>query len=100
MKHFLILLATLGVSAAFSQPFTAKKEVQCDKTETLVSLLKGQDYEEAPIWLGKGDGPTPNYSLFTNAKSKTWTIIQFNKDLACVLGTGEHYVNSSKKPIV
>jgi len=100
MKHFLILLLLSAVPVSFAESFTTKKDVYCDKTEILISLLKGQDYEETPIWLGKGIGPTPNYSLFTNVKTKTWTIIQFNNDLACVLGTGDSYVNSPKKTTV
>lgn len=98
MKHFLIFLTSLVVGTALAQPVTTKKEVQCDKTDVMISILKGKDFEEVPIWLGKGDSKAPNYSLFVNAETKSWTIIQFNNELSCVLGSGESYSILSRKP--
>jgi len=98
MKYILIFLTSLNCLTIVAQPMTAKKEVYCDKTETVISVLKGRDYEESPIWFGKEkDSKTPHYSLFVNQETKTWTIIQFNKDSACVLGTGESFSTPSKK---
>ena len=97
MKHILLLsLLTIGL-AATAQPVTTKKEVYCDKTEDLISVLKSEKFEEAPIWLGKGDSKAPNYSLFVNPETRSWTIIQFNNELACVLGSGESYKTITKK---
>ena len=98
MKHFLIFLSALAVTVAFAQQFTTKKEVQCDTTEAMFLILKGQDYEEKPVWLGKGDGQAPNYSLLVNPETKSWTIIQFNNDVACVIGAGEDHTFAKKKP--
>jgi hypothetical protein len=98
MKHFLTFLTSLVAVTAFAQPVTTKKEVQCDKTETMLAVLKGKDFEEVPIWFGKGDSRAPNYSLFVNYETRTWTIIQFNNDLSCVLGSGESYTVLNKKP--
>ena len=98
MKHFLIFLTSLFVGIAFSQPLTTKKEVQCDKTDVMIAVLKGKDFEEVPIWIGKGESKAPNYSLFVNAETKSWTIIQFNNELSCVLGSGESYTVLNRKP--
>jgi hypothetical protein len=99
MKHILIFLTSLIAVTALAQPSTTKKEVYCDKTETMISILKGEDFQETPIWFGKEkDSKTPNYSLLVNQKTKSWTIIQFNKDMACVLGTGESFSLPNNKP--
>lgn len=98
MKHILIFLTSLLIGTAFAQPITTKKEVQCDKTDVMIPVLKGKDFEEVPIWLGKGDGKAPNYSLFVNVETKSWTIIQFNNELSCVLGSGESYTVLNRKP--
>lgn len=98
MKHFLIFLISLLACIAFAQPITTKKEVQCDKTDVMIAVLKGKDYEEVPIWIGKGESKAPNYTLFVNPETRSWTIIQFNKELSCVLGSGESYTVISKKP--
>jgi hypothetical protein len=98
MKHFLTFLVSLVVVTAVAQPITTKKEVQCDKTETMIAVLKGKDFEEVPIWFGKSEAKAPNYSLFVNSETRSWTIIQFNKDLSCVIGSGDSYTIVSRKP--
>jgi hypothetical protein len=99
MKHILLFLAFfLFLNFASAEEFTVKKEIQCDKTDVLIPILKGKDFEEVPIWFGKGDTKAPNYSLFVNSETKTWTIIQFNKEFACVLGSGESFTILNRKP--
>ena len=97
MKHILLFLAFL-VTTVNAQPLTTTKEVQCDKTDVMISILKGKDFEEVPIWLGKGDSKAPNYSLFVNSATRSWTIIQFSNELSCVLGSGEGYTIPNRKP--
>ena len=97
MKHILLFLAFL-VTTVNAQPLTTTKEVQCDDTGKMIAVLKGKEFEEVPIWFGKGDSKAPNYSLFVNAQTKSWTIIQFNNELSCVLGSGESYTVLSRKP--
>ena len=101
MKHILISLTSMVAITASAQLATTKKEVYCDKIETMISILKGRDYEESPIWFGtEKDSKASNYSLFINQETKTWTIIQFNKETACVLGAGEGFSILSKKSYI
>ena len=73
-----------------AQPVTVQKPVDCVNTETLFQGLIGSDYKEKPIWLGiQSDASLPKYSLFVNEQSKSWTLVQFDEKIACVLGTGE-----------
>lgn len=98
MKYILIFLASLVCLTVIGQPMTTKKEVYCDKTEQMIKDLRSQDYQEEPIWLGKEkDSKAPNYTLFVNPETKSWTIIQFNNDMACVLGAGQGYNMITKK---
>ena len=89
MKYLLLLVVSvIGIVAA--QPVTVQKPVDCVNTETLFQGLIGSDYKEKPIWLGIEPGATlSKYSLFVNEQTKTWTLIQFDAKMACVLGTGE-----------
>jgi hypothetical protein len=34
-------------------------------------------------------GTVSRYSLFVNEETKSWTLIQFDEKIACVLGVGE-----------
>lgn len=98
MKYILIFLTLLICTTVVAQPMTTKKEVYCDNTDKLLLILQSNDYKETPIWFGKGDGKAPNYSLLVNQKTKSWTMIQFNNELACVIGTGENFNLLDKQP--
>jgi hypothetical protein len=88
MKYFLFL-ALLISSLVAAQPIIIQKPVTCVDAKTLLQGLMGSDYKETPVWLGVEPGAeVPKYSVFVNPQTKTWTIIQFNDTIACVLGTG------------
>jgi len=87
---FSIILISVVSAHVFAQSMTLNKYVQCADTETLFQALINGDYKEKPIWLGTELGvSTPKYSLFVNEQSKSWTFIQFDDKIACVLGKGE-----------
>ena len=76
--------------SVFAQTMTVQKPVECVNMEILFRGLISNDYKEKPIWLGiQSDAPLPKYSLFVNEQTKSWTLIQFDEKIACVLGTGE-----------
>lgn len=66
------------------------KEVVCDKPEVIMSTLV-KDYEEKPFWMGKDGQATSGYVLLSNNKTKSWTLVQFNEQVACVLGAGDNH---------
>jgi len=76
--------------AVVAQTVTVQKTLQCGSTPALIQGLQGSAFEEKPIWWGiQADSPASRYSLFVNDETKTWTLIQFNETIACVIGTGE-----------
>lgn len=93
-KLFLMILFS---SSVWADPITIEKPVICDRNETIFKALAGKNYQEKPVWLGASDEKLVNYSLWVNASTKTWTIVQFNSDIACILGTGEAFTLMSKK---
>lgn len=81
-------MLVLGIAVA--QSVTVQKPIECADTATLFRGLSGSDYKEKPIWFGTEPGATVSrYSLFVNEETKSWTLIQFDEKIACVLGTGE-----------
>ena len=99
MKYILIFLTSLLCLTTIAQT-TTKKEVYCDNTDKLLLILQNGEFEELPIWFGKGDGKAPNYSLMVNQKTKSWTMIQFNNEIACVIGTGDNFNLLNKQPAI
>jgi hypothetical protein len=87
---YLLLLVVLVIGIVTAQSVTVQKPVECVNTETLFQGLISSNYKEKPIWLGiQSDAPLPKYSLFVNEQTKSWTLVQFDEKIACVLGTGE-----------
>lgn len=82
-------MLVLGIAVA--QSVTVQKPVDCADTAILLRGLSGSDYKEKPIWWGVEPGATVSrYGLFVNEETKSWTLIQFDEKIACVLGTGEN----------
>ena len=86
---YLLALTLLISSVVGAQPIVIQKPVTCTETKMLLQGLTSSDYKETPLWLGIEPGAeVSKYSVFVNPQTKTWTIIQFNDKIACVLGTG------------
>lgn len=89
MKHLsnkVALLFSLTTSIANAQPKELQKPVLCDTLENVVTAV-AKNFQEKPMWAGK-DAKT-QYVITFNEKTKTWSFIQFDESMACILGTGE-----------
>ena len=88
-----LIFGIVLTGAVFAQSVTMQKPVECADTATLLQGLSASDYKEKAIWLGIEPGAAlSKYSLFVNEQTKTWTLIQFDEKIACVLGTGENSI--------
>ena len=85
---YLLLLVLLVVGLVAAQSVTVEKSLQCGDTKSLIQTLTGEDYKEMPIWWGIEPATVSRYSLFVNEQTKTWTLIQFDENMACILGVG------------
>ena len=52
-------------------------------------------HKEAPVWVGK-TVHNSHITLLTNPRTGSWTMIEYDDKMACVLGAGED--QSSSKP--
>lgn len=68
------------------------KPVYCGPINGLLSKLSGT-YDEKLYWIGKSESEDSKFALLVNNKTKTWTIVQFNGSVACVLGSGIDFKN-------
>jgi hypothetical protein len=100
MKYLIILLVLI-VGLVAAQTVSVQKPLICADTKELMNSLVGEDYKEKPIWMGvEKDSALARYSLFVNEETKTWTLIQFDKKTACVLGTGEASTQMFNGPVI
>lgn len=103
MKKFMmsVLLLPAVVFAQQQQqqpqePVTVDKKVTCASTELVMRALESSEYKEIPYWMGT-DGDS-YWGMLVNENTKTWTIIQFNRDVACIIGSGKNHGHMLKTP--
>jgi hypothetical protein len=89
MKAALLTLALVVHPQAQAEIVTKQKPVECiSNPQKLMQGLVTSDYKETPVWFGHEPDTGSNYVLFTNTQTKTWTLVQFDQNTACVLGAG------------
>ena len=64
------------------------KPMQCVRTNTLFQMLE-RDRQQRQLWVGKDIITGSYFSLWINNILGTWTMIQYDGMMGCVLGTGE-----------
>jgi hypothetical protein len=84
-KLAVAFLFGLNTLVANAQIFSTEKPVLCSDPKTIIESVS-KDYQEEPFWVGKDD--QSRFVMMVNKKTGSWTFIQFNDKIACVLGTG------------
>ena len=56
--------------------------------DDFLEALKSDNFEERPLWVGQTVTGT-HITLLVNKEKRTWTMIEYDAALACVLGAGE-----------
>jgi hypothetical protein len=90
---FLVLIPTFVLSQQ-SQNRTGKildKKVMCDDFAKIIESLVSKEFNEVPFWIGEDPESKTKYAVMINQKTKTWTVIQYNNELACIVGAGEKF---------
>jgi len=70
------------------------KQMKCSDPKTVMNYF-AETHREKPIWVGKTVHNT-YITLLANEETQSWTMIEYDDMLACVLGASE--VESSSKP--
>ncbi len=87
MRYGLIFLLLVSGLVMADDPVVVDKKVVCNWTKPLLENLSKKHREE-PIWLGQSSAEG-RYTLFVNPDTGAWTLVQFNNEIACVIGAGE-----------
>ncbi len=89
-------LLILAILALYFTNSTAQVQVEkpiiCMDTASLYKSLTSEELQEQIQWAGQSESNDSKYLLFVNKKTKTWTFVQLNETIACILGTGEKSV--------
>jgi hypothetical protein len=90
-KLFFLVCLTLAATAWGQEK--RNKPVWCGPSQQIFSYITGPEFKEQLYWIGKTESEDSKFALLVNAKTHSWTLIEFNNDTACVLGTGVDYKN-------
>jgi hypothetical protein len=87
---FLFCLISPIVNA--QQIVDMQKQIKCSDAQTVINYFS-MNFQEAPLWVGKTNTGT-HITLLVNRETRSWTMIEYDASMACVLGAGE----TSSKP--
>ena len=97
MKYIFAALALIS-SVAHAQLSEYERRFTCGKTQFVISALT-QNAQEKPIWSGTDPQSGTETMILQNTRTLTWTVVQYDQDMACVLhsGTGFRILTDSFK---
>jgi len=93
MMAFLFCLA--GSIAHAQEVIDLNKPLKCSDAQAVVKYF-ADTHKEKPVWVGKSVHNT-RITLMVNKETGSWTMIEYDDRLACVLGAGEENSSSSNK---
>ncbi len=83
----LLVLPTV-VAAQDNELIQADRPVICGSTESILPEIYKQ-YKEVPMWGSQLEDS--KIAIFANPDTNTWTLIQWNKEVACLIEAGKDY---------
>jgi len=97
MKYIFAALV-LTSSVAHAQLSEYERRFTCGKTQFVISALT-RNAQEKPIWSGTDPQSGTETMILQNTRTLTWTVVQYDQDMACVLqsGTGFRFLTDSFK---
>ena len=89
-----LLFCLISSLAHAQQIIDLQKPLKCSDAQIVMNYFV-DTHKEIPIWVGKSVHNT-HITLLMNPATRSWTIIEYDSRLACVLGAGEE--RSDSKP--
>ena len=87
-----LLFCLTSLIANAQEIIDLNKPMKCSKAESVMKYFT-ENYKEEPLWVGKTVNGT-HITLLVNRETRSWTMIEYDAVMACVLGAGE----TSSKP--
>ena len=88
MKRLLIffILMCICLSVYGTEYKKSSKPIACAPVVEVFEDLVSEQIKEMPMWIGTDR--EVRYTILSNVKKDTWTLVQFNDKVACVLAMG------------
>ena len=104
MKYLLLALGIFTTTVMAQNTWILKKSVVCADLDTIANVIR--EHKEKVQWYAKDASTENTVTLFLNSETLSWTLVESNKSVGCLLAAGEGYrtmpsgipSNSVKKP--
>ena len=70
-----------------------QKPLKCSDAQVVMNYFV-DTHKETPVWVGKSVHNT-HITLLVNKQTRSWTMIEYDTRIACVLGAGEDKSSSN-----
>jgi len=88
MRKLLFGLAVIFAGTVQAQEvMNLTKQMRCSNAEFIMSEFT-QKWGEVPVWVANTSTGT-HVTLLINKEKKTWTMIEYDARIACILNVGE-----------
>lgn len=87
------LFCLISSIAHAQQIIDLNKAMKCSDAQVVMNYFV-DTHKETPVWVGKSVHNT-HITLLMNRETRSWTVIEYDTRLACVLGAGEDKTGSS-----
>ena len=82
-----LLFCLTSLIAHAQQIIDLQKPLKCSDAQSVMNYFK-DTFDEKPLWVGKTTTGT-HITLLVNREKRSWTMIEYDAAIACVLGAGE-----------
>ena len=89
MKYIFAAICLVS-SVAHAQLSEYERKFTCGKTQFVMMALT-KNAQEKPIWTGSDPQTGTQTTILQNTRTLTWSVVQYDKDIACVLQSGEGF---------
>jgi hypothetical protein len=90
MKYTFAILFCLITSVAHAQLREYERRFNCGETQFVMTVL-AKTAQENPVWVGTDSETGTQTAVLVNTKTLTWTVVQYDHKMACVLQSGEGF---------
>ena len=89
------LFCLISSIAHAQQIIDLQKPLKCSDAQVVMNYFV-DTHKETPVWVGKSVHNT-HITLLVNKETRSWTVIEYDTRIACVLGAGEDKTGSSSE---
>ena len=90
MNRIFLTLFCLVASVAHAQLQEYERKFTCGEPQFVISALT-KTAQEKPIWSGTDLETGTQTMVLVNTKTLTWTVVQYDRKMACVLQSGQGF---------